>query len=187
MLIAFSIFCCEPAFAQDSSIPASQQVVLIEKATNEIVRTELLLLQLSTRFHAAWVKPSRWKSWRVFAYKLAGSGLTNAGIITIAASRFQYADNPAAAPRPYLKAGHIVNLTAASVVVGGTLTESLLDRVSERRIKRESLDPKSVMERFLTLHQKLDSLLAERSAYLKRLHQSYSETERDTCCGWTRP
>lgn len=154
-----------PVQAQENAL-LSDQLSLIEKTTNETVRAEIQLMQLSTRYHAAWVKPNQWKSWRVFAYKMAGSSLTNAGIITIAASRFQYADNPSKAPRPYLKAGHIVNLTAASVLVGGTLIESLLDRLSERRIHRENLDPRSAMKRFLDLREKLDSLLSLRKSYV---------------------
>jgi len=156
-----------PASAQEVSPQAtvtSGRLTDIERVSNEALRTEIRLMKLASGFHAAWLKPDRWKSWRLFAYKMADSALTNAGMTTIAASRFQYLDDPSQAPRPYLKAGHIVNLTAASILVGGTLTETLLDRIAERRIARNKQDPASALNEFVRLRGKLDDLLAERKA-----------------------
>ena len=145
------------------SAVATAQLGAIEKVSNEILKTEIQVMKLSAGFHAAWLKPNRWKSWRVFAYKIADSGMTNAGMTTIAASRFEYADDPSRAPRSYLKAGHIINLTAASILVGGTLTETLLDRIAECKLARKKFDPKSALTEFLRLRKRLDDLLAERS------------------------
>jgi hypothetical protein len=154
------------AFSLDDQVLsglANEELVLIENVTNEITRAELQLMKISTQFHVSWLRQGNWKSWRLFMYKLAGSTLTNAGMITIAASRFQYSRDPAAAPRDYLKAGHIVNLTAASVVVGGTLIESTLDRLVERRLGGQRADCGSTLEKFLQVRAKLDSLLVKRN------------------------
>jgi len=164
--------------AESTDSTDSESLTAIEKTTNEIVRLELKLMKLGTQFHLAWLKPSKWKPWRVFVYKIAGSGLTNAGIITIAGSRFQYANNPAAAPRPYLEAGHIVNLVAASVVVGGTLTEGMLDHISERRLSKEGFDSRSTLSKFLELRGQLDKLLEKRDSLVKK-SQSLTVRQQD--------
>lgn len=157
---------------------ASSQLAAIEKVSNEILKTEIQVMKLSASFHAAWLKPNRWKSWRVFAYKIADSGLTNAGMTTIAASRFEYADDPSRAPRSYLKAGHIINLTGASILVGGTLTETLLDRINECKIARKKHDPKSALAEFIRLRKGLDDLLVERSR-LAQNAQTLSQYQKD--------
>lgn len=150
------------AEAASPASSTSDQILAVEQVSNDILKTEIQLMKLASGFHAAWLKPNRWKSWRLFAYKTVDSGLTNAGITTIAASRFQYLDDPSRAPRQYLKAGHIINLTASSILVGGTITESILDRISERRIAKNKQDPESALNEFLRLRNKLDVLLAER-------------------------
>ncbi len=181
---AFAISCSiflSPAIAQEPAAQGSSsenQLVAIENVSNDILKTEIQLMKHSASFHAAWLKPNRWKSWRVFAYKIAASGLTNAGMITIASSRFRYLDDPSKAPRPFLKAGHIVNLTAASILVGGTLTEALLDRVSEMRIAKRHQDPKSALNEFLRLRNSLDALLAARKDLVVK-NDSLSQCQRE--------
>jgi hypothetical protein len=144
--------------------PEDQKLIEIENVTNDIVRTEIDLMRFSTQLHATWVKPSRWKSWRVFGYKIAGSGCINAGMICIASSRFKYMNNPATASRPFLKSGHIINMTGASVIVAGTLFESVLDRIAEKRHAKEHLDLKSARKRFIEMEALLSGLLDKRSA-----------------------
>lgn len=165
-----TVLSLSPAFslhvqAQDVTpqVSSPDQLLAIEKVSNEVLKTEIQLMKISSNFHAEWLKPNRWKSWRLFLYKLADSGSTNAGITTIAASRFEYMDDPSKAPRPYLKAGHIINLTGASILIGGTLIEIFLDRVAEHRIARKKQDPKSVLSEFLQLRESLDDLLAKRN------------------------
>jgi hypothetical protein len=160
------------------AVSDSDQLSMIERVSNDALRTEIQLMKVSSNFHAAWLKPNRFKSWRVFAYKIADSGLTNAGITTIAASRFQYMDDPSKAPRPYLKAGHIMNLTAASILVCGTLTETLLDRISDYRKAKRKQDPKSALDEFLRLRKTLDDLLAQRKTLVMN-NSSMSPYQRE--------
>lgn len=144
-----------------NALPTST-IAEIETLTNQIVRLELGLMKLNTQFQLAWSNQSKWKTWRVFAYKMAGSSMTNAGMILIAASRFRYANDPSKAPIPFLISGHIINVAAASCVVAGTLTETLLDRVMERRLKAQAKDPKSCLASFWDNREKLDKLIRER-------------------------
>jgi hypothetical protein len=139
----------------------------IEKITNEIVRAEIRMMRISTQLRECCRRPGKWKSWRVFAYKLADSCMTNAGMILIAASRYKYANNTSAAPRPYLKSGHIVNLTAASIMVGGTLLESALDRLSDSRLSKLRLGPKPSLDDFQMTRSDLDLLLERRSSMIR--------------------
>lgn len=148
-----------PAIAADGLSSLSE----IEKITNSILRSEIQMMRYSTNLHATWVRPSRAKSWRVFAYKMTGSTMLNVGMSLIAASRFQYMDNPSAAPRPYLKSGHIVNLTGTSILLGGTLFESVLDRVHEKRHAKKHLDLKSALQSFLDMQNELDGLIVKRN------------------------
>lgn len=164
--------------SNEQTIASTDQLSAIEKLSNEVLKAEIQLTKLSANYHAAWLKPNRFKSWRVFGYKIADSGLTNGGMITIAASRFKYAADPSKAPRSFLKAGHIINLTGASILVGGTLTEILLDRISERRVARNKQDPKSVLNQFVQLRKNLDDLLAERKTLVQST-TSLTQCQRD--------
>lgn len=153
--------------AEAQTESSTMNLAEIEKTTNEIVRAEIQMMRIGTQLHEGWRRPAKCKSWRIFAYRLADSCLTNAGMILIAASRYQYANNTSAAPRPYLKSGHIVNLTAASIMVGGTLIESALDRLSDSRLTKLRLDPKSSLNDFLQTRTELDQLLEKRHSMIR--------------------
>lgn len=155
------------AIAEAQTESSTLDLAEIEKTTNEIVRAEIRMMRIGTQLHEGWRRPAKYKSWRIFAYRLADSCLTNAGMILIAASRYQYANNTSAAPRPYLKSGHIVNLTAASIMVGGTLIESALDRLSDIRLSKQRLDPKSSLDDFLQTRTELDQLLEKRNSMIR--------------------
>lgn len=143
------------------------QLVEVEKLTNSILRAEIQMMRYSTSLHATWVRPSRGKSWRVFAYKMTGSTMLNVGMSLIAGSRFQYMNNPPAASRPYLKSGHIVNMTAASILLGGTLFEAVLDKRAENRHAKKHLDLKSAVQTFLDMQNQLDGSLAKRNSLVE--------------------
>ncbi len=143
------------------------QLVEVEKLTNSILRAEIQMMRYSTSLHATWVRPSRGKSWRVFAYKMTGSTMLNVGMSLIAGSRFQYMNNPPAASRPYLKSGHIVNMTGASILLGGTLFEAFLDKRAENRHAKKHLDLKSALQTFLDMQNQLDSSLAKRNSLVE--------------------
>ena len=157
-----SLLLGQTAWAADV-VNAEAGLTEIEKITNSILRSEIQMMSYSTNLHATWVRPGRRKSWRVFAYKMTGSTMLNVGMSLIAASRFQYMNNPSAAPRPYLKSGHIVNMTGASILLGGTLFESVLDRVHEKRHAKKHLDLKSALSAFLDMQHQLDGLLVKRN------------------------
>jgi len=142
----------------------SAQIVELEKVTNNVVRLQIQLMKISTQFHLAWFKPDNAKSWRLFGYRMTASNLTNAGMICIASSRYKYINNPSAAPRPFLKSGHILNIIGASMVVGGTLTEATLDRVHDHRLAKKGLSPQSRLQEFKTVLSKLNGLLEHRKA-----------------------
>lgn len=145
----------------------AESLVAIERLTNDIVRCEIGLMKKSTQFHVAWLKPNKWKPWRVFAYKMTGSCLTNAGMITIAASRFKYIDDPTKAPRPFLKAGHIINLTAASIVATSTVFEMGLDYLRDLKIAKDGMGLKKTLENYRSNLGALDALLVKRSQLVK--------------------
>jgi len=134
----------------------------IEHITNSALEKELLLLDLDTRFRIENTRQSKWKPWRIFTYKLAASGVTEAGITTVAISRWRYYTDPKQAPRNLLKAGPIMNLTGASIVIGGTLIESILSRLRDHQLALEGLDAKATLNHFIKIKLQLDNLLTER-------------------------
>jgi hypothetical protein len=158
----------EQTAAQHSVPPplenSAPSLTSLEKTTNDIVKLQIQLMKLSTNFHMTWFTPGKGKSWRYFAYRMADSSLTNAGMICIAASRFNYINNPSQAPRPFLKSGHIINLIGASIIVGGTLTESVIDKVHDKRLAKQGLSLESSLENFRAVLTKLDDLLEQRKA-----------------------
>ncbi len=139
-------------------------IVSVEKATNDIVKLQIQLMKISTKFHLTWFTPPKGKSWRVFGYRIAGSTLTNVGMSCIAASRFEYRNHPGDAPRPFLRSGHILNLIASSIIVGGTLTEATIDRIHDRRLAKQGLSPQSSLENFKSILSQLDALIEQRRA-----------------------
>lgn len=139
-------------------------IAAVEKATNDIVKLQIQLMKISTKFHLTWFTPPKGKSWRVFGYRIAGSTLTNVGMSCIAASRFEYRNHPGDAPRPFLRSGHILNLIASSIIVGGTLTEATIDKIHDRRLAKQGLSPQSSLENFKSILSQLDALIEQRRA-----------------------
>ena len=139
----------------------------IEHITNSALENELLLLDLDTRFRIENTRQTKWKPWRVFTYKLGASGVTEAGITTVAISRWRYYTDPKQAPRNLLKAGPIMNLTGASIVIGGTLIETILSRLRDHRLAMNGLDAKATFRHFIKIKSQLDNLLAEREQMIQ--------------------
>jgi len=139
----------------------------IEDVTNAIVKKELGLLNLDTKFRIAAARKSKWKPWRMFLYQLLASGLTEAGMTIDVVAGWKYYRKPKLAPRDLLKAGPICNITAPSIALGGTLLEAILDKLQDRRLRKSGLDRKSALKCFLQLRADNDRLLAERSQLIK--------------------
>ncbi len=147
----------------NNTISTNSELSRIEDITNTIVKQELALLSLDTKFRIENFKSDKLKPWRIFTYKLAASGLTEAGITTVAISRWKYYDHPSLTPQGLLEAGPICNLTAANIVLGGTALEGVLDKVHDYRIRKAGLDAKTALRHFVKVRSEIDSLLTERN------------------------
>jgi hypothetical protein len=168
------LVCMLPVSAESLDNADQQQADIskIEHITNALVEKELEMLNLDTRFRLESSKSKKWKPWRVFAYRLAGSSLTEAGMTTLAVSRWKYYQHPQQAPQNLLEAGPICNVTAASIVIGGTLTEAVLDQLHDHKLKQSGLDIKSGLHRFLELRSQVDGMLLERSSLVRKSSMS---------------
>ncbi|MBX9880164.1 MAG: hypothetical protein K2Y22_17025 [Candidatus Obscuribacterales bacterium] len=139
----------------------------LQLLTNKIVQKELGLLKINTYFRLETTEQSRIKPWRVFAFNLAGAGVANAGITTIAAERWQTWRNPAKADRTTLKAGPLLLLISHSIVTAGLLTEMCFDAVGDYKRKKKGMDIKTATKKVKAAQVELQDLLSQREALIK--------------------
>ena len=142
----------------------------LESLTKQIARKETELLRLNTNFRIECTRVSKWKPRRLFLYNLAASGTSNAGIDSIAASRWNYASHPKAMTRTTAIAGPICLLVGHCITLGGVMTESTLDLINDYKVRKKGLDPKSSRTRVLAIKADLDKLIAERNDVLSQGH-----------------
>ena len=143
----------------------------LESLTKQIARKETELLRLNTNFRIECTRVSKWKPRRLFLYNLAASGTSNAGIDSIAASRWNYASHPKAMTRTTAIAGPICLLVGHCITLGGVMTESTLDLINDYKVRKKGLDPKSSRTRVLAIKADLDKLIAERNDVLSQGHE----------------
>lgn len=136
----------------------------IDQLTNNILRKEIELLKLNSRFRAESTAVSKWKPWRLFAYGLAGNVVTNIGIDHICYARWKYWQRPALATKPFLRKGPICLLIGHSIIGGGVLIESALDAFNDRKIKNRGFDRRTCRQRVITIRDEIGKLMEERSA-----------------------
>lgn len=156
------------------SIPQSR-IELGNSLSNQVLQKELELLKLNTYLRIHTTDRSRLKPWRVFLYNLCGSGVSNAGIITVAAERWRTWQNPASAKRSTLKAGPILLLIGHSIVFGGLLIESTLDIAKDRKQHKLGYSPKLCLERAKSLSTDIQKLLKEREIIIADSRDSSTE------------
>lgn len=134
----------------------------LQELTNKILQKELELLKVNTYFRLETTDQSRFKPWRIFAFNLAGAGVANAGITTIAAERWQTWRNPATADRTTLKAGPLLLLVSHSIVTAGLLTEMCFDAYGDYKRKKKGLDIKTTTKKVKQNQVELDNLITQR-------------------------
>lgn len=160
----------QPAFSAESPVTSAK----VESLTNEILRNEIELMMLNTKFRIATTDKGRAKPWRVFLANLAASGVATAGITTIAAERWRTWQRPATANRRALKAGPIMLLTSHSIITGSILCEAMLDAIKDCKQRKNGLDAASTQKKALELCTLIDTKLSERDALAGRLRGSLS-------------
>ncbi|MBI4532956.1 MAG: hypothetical protein HY711_03330 [Candidatus Melainabacteria bacterium] len=138
----------------------------LEEVTAEIVQKEIELLRLNTYFRIESTDRGRLKPWRLFLYNLGGSGVSNAGITTVAAERWRTWQRPKTANRNALKAGPMLLMIGHSIVVGGILIEATLDVINDHKVKKKGFNAKAAKARALKLKNEIDAKIAERERLL---------------------
>lgn len=147
----------------------------IDQLTGSILRKEIELLKLNTRFRAESTKTSKWKPWRLFAYGLAGNVVTNVGIDHIAYARWKYWQRPALATKPFLRKGPICLLIGHSIIASGVLIETVLDAINDRKLERKGFDRKACRQRVIAIRDEIGNLLGERTAEISKLAMPANE------------
>lgn len=142
---------------------APTELSKIDQLTDSILRKEIELLKLNTRFRAESTKTSKWKPWRLFAYGLAGNVVTNIGIDHIAYARWKYWQRPALATKPFLRKGPICLLIGHSIIASGVLIESALDGINDRKLKRQGFDRATCRQRVIAIRDEVGKLMTERA------------------------
>lgn len=178
IFVILSLAFVQPSFAQESSAPDSitdtgntktarlqinePTIFRLESLTKQIAKKETELLRLNTQFRIECTKTSKWKPWRMFLYNLGASGCSEAGITSIAATRWRFQDHPRSMSRPTATAGPILLLIGHCITLGGVMTETTLDAINDYKVRKKGLDIKTTYKRVLELKTDLDKLLSER-------------------------
>lgn len=138
----------------------------LEDLTTAIAKKENELIRLNTQFRIHGTRVSKWKPWRLFAYNLAGSAVSEAGVTEILASRWHYWPQPSQMSRTKGAAGPLCLMVGHCIPLGGVLVESVLDKISDQQLKTKGLDPKTTHDKVFKLKSEIDELCAKREAVL---------------------
>ena len=165
-MILLCVMLSLPGMAQEmpTSVNAAPNAQNIEVLSAQIGKKESELLRLNTHFRIECTRVSKWKRWRIFLYNLGASSCSEAGITSIAATRWHYWRNPKLMPRSTATAGPICLLVGHCITLGGTLIEFGLDEINDHKVRAKGMDIKTTHKKALELKGELDSLLAQREA-----------------------
>lgn len=134
----------------------------IEKLSNTIVRKELALFKLNNRFLLEREHFDKFKPWREFAYNTGAASCAHSGIIMQAVNTWRWRKNPANINRPLGKTGGSLLVAGGSITIGGAIIETAIDHLRSRQLKRQNLDSKSVLKKFVALKEEVNALISER-------------------------
>jgi hypothetical protein len=134
----------------------------ISQLTDDIIRSEIELLKLSTRYRIGAIPADKKKPWRQFAYNMGLYGTTFPGITHVSYARWRYWQRPRLASRRFLECGPTLLLIGHSIGAGGVLIETALDLKNERKAKAQGLDRKAFMDKVNSLKSDIDTKLLRR-------------------------
>jgi len=136
----------------------------IEDLTRRIAEKELDLFKLNTQFRLHYTKHNKWEERRLDLYNIAGSGVANAGVITLITQFWRYHNNVGLGlqRKGRLESGLIQVLVAYLIVGAGYTGEVLYDAYNDYRGKQKGFGAKEMCEKVKTLRIEIDDLLSQR-------------------------
>lgn len=134
----------------------------ISQLTEDIIRAEIELLKLSTRYRIGAIPADKKKPWRQFAYNMGLYGTTFPGITHVSYARWRYWQRPRLASRRFLECGPTLLLIGHSIGAGGVLIETAIDLKNERKAKAQGLDRKTFVAKVNSLKSEIDTKLLRR-------------------------
>ena len=150
-----------------SSVQASNEYDEINKLSNRILKKEVELLKLNTEFRINTTKQSKWKRWRAFGYNMAASAVSFSGITTVAWENWRTHHNFRKGNREAFITGPLLLLIGHSIVLGGIVVESGLDKMKEYKDWRKGISPGGMTKKVISLQNEIDALINEREKALQ--------------------
>lgn len=160
------------------SATATNQYDHVNQLSNRILKKEVELLKLNTEFRINTTKQSKWKRWRTFTYNMLASGVSFAGITTVAAENWRTHHNFKKGDRDVFIAGPLLLLIGHSIALGGVVIESGLDKYKEYKDWRKGISPGGMTKKVLVIQNEIDTLIKERESALKGLEHPSSLQKR---------
>ena len=139
----------------------------IDSISKQILRKEIELLKLNTRYRIESTKVGKLKPWRLFAYSLSGNTLIEVGISHIAYARWKYWQRPGLATKAFLRKGPQCLLIGHSIIVGGVMIESVLDAINDHKQAKKGFDRKTCRQRVATLKGEIEELIRKRDGSIQ--------------------
>lgn len=151
-----------------SALPVETNILDIEKLSNGIVKKELAMLKLGNQFLLEREHYDKFKPWREFAYNSAAAGTIHSGIIMQTINGWHGYEDLRKINRRLGKAGGSLLVAGGGITIGGAFIETAIDFFRGRKLKRDGMDSKSVLKRFIELRKDIDLLLAQREETISR-------------------
>ncbi|MBI1269468.1 hypothetical protein GC174_03455 [bacterium] len=149
------------------SATASNEYEEINKLSNRILKKEVELLKLNTEFRINSTKQSKWKRWSAFGFNMAASAVSFSGITTVAWENWRTHHNFRKGNRETFITGPLLLLIGHSIVLGGIVVESGLDKLKEYKDWKKGISPGGMTKKVLVLQNEIDTLINERDKALK--------------------
>lgn len=159
---------CQSAELRGSAAASNAAV---EDLNREIVGKEIALVRLNAEFQQHYTRPNKWKQRRLTLYNIVGSGIANAGDITLLSQFWKYYRNPGEGlkHKPALEAG-LITVMVAYLTLGGLYTaEGMADLSSDYVAHRHKMDAKGICKRVQAIKTDIDSLMESRKKTIAEL------------------
>jgi hypothetical protein len=154
---------CPAMIASDNEAAWQNTPNRLDEINTIILKKEVEILSINTDLMCNQEKLSKAKSIRIALYNFIASAFIDAGVITVASTKWATISNPHRASAALLKSGSITSMIGNSILLAGLFFESANDTFISLKRMTNRASPGAKISQLRDLYRQLSNLFDERA------------------------
>lgn len=178
ILLILLLNSCPPIIASNNETTSRNAPNKLDEINTVILKAEMEILSINTDLLCNQERPSKAKRTRIALYNLIASTFIDAGVITVASTKWATISNPHKASPTLVRFGPTASITGNSILLGGILFESANDKLISMKRKAGNHSAETKIKQLRVHYPRLTMLFNERER-LVHGHEAASQLESE--------